>query len=65
MDFPHDERFRRESEKFRLHWNCEDCAFFDAEREACSHGYPAGRHRRARYADPEATLLFCKEFTLF
>ena len=65
MDFPADERFAHESKRFRLKWNCEDCALFDEEGDRCSHGYPDERHRRARYEDPTAALLFCKEFTTF
>mgnify|MGYP000456080803 CR=1 FL=1 len=38
----------------------------DAEKKppVCVHGFPIQRHRRARYDDPEAELLFCKEHVL-
>lgn len=65
MILPQDALFREEAERFRLRWHCEDCALFDPEGERCSHGYPSERHRAARYEDPDAELLFCKEFTLF
>lgn len=28
----------------------------------CAHGYPTDEHREARYDDPEALLVFCKEW---
>lgn len=64
MKIEQDEQFRRQTERFRLKWNCEDCALFDPER-GCAHGFPTERHRRARYRDPFASLLFCKDFELF
>ncbi len=63
MRVPQDQRFRDESVRFELKWNCEDCANFDSER-GCAHAYPTHRHRRSRYDDPEADLLFCKDFEL-
>lgn len=63
MIVPQDALFREQAERYRLRWNCEDCALFDPER-GCAHGFPTERHRRARYDDPEAALLFCKEFDL-
>ena len=64
MRIPQDERFRREREQFRLCFCCEDCALFDPSAERCVHGYPCWQHREARYRDPEADLLFCKDFEL-
>lgn len=64
MIIEQDERFRREREKYRLRFNCEDCALFDPRTERCAHGYPVHKHRAARYEDPDANLLFCKEFDL-
>lgn len=63
MEVVQDERFRQERERFSLRWNCEDCALYDPE-GACAHGFPTQRHRRSRYDDPEAPLLFCKDFEL-
>jgi hypothetical protein len=64
MKLPQDERFRQERARFNLRFTCEDCAHFDPERGRCTHGYPTGGHRLARYDDPSAALLFCKDFTL-
>ena len=64
MIIEQDERFRQERARFRLRFNCEDCALFDPNTERCAHGYPVENHRAARYEDPEARLLFCKDFEL-
>ncbi len=64
MRIPQDEQFRRERERFALRFTCEDCALFDPARERCLHGYPSEHHRAARYEDPEADLLYCKDFDL-
>ncbi len=56
-----DATLRREAERFDLRFRCDDCAHFDAERAACSHGYPTGEHRLP-LAAPE--IVFCKEFEL-
>ncbi|MGD8317236.1 MAG: hypothetical protein PVH21_01700 [Myxococcales bacterium] len=64
MKVEQDEQFRLQRERFRLRWNCEDCALFDRDR-GCAHGFPTHRHRRSRYDDPSADLLFCKDFELF
>jgi hypothetical protein len=64
MIIEQDERFREERRRYRLRFTCEDCALFDEARERCAHGYPTERHRAARYADPTARILFCKEFDL-
>lgn len=63
MKVPQDRRFREQSVEFNLKWNCEDCQNFDREL-GCAHGYPTHRHRRSRYDDPAAELLFCKDFDL-
>jgi hypothetical protein len=57
-----DARFREEREACALRFTCDDCAHFDAERERCAHEYPTDEHRRARYEDPRALLVFCKEW---
>ena len=57
-----DPRFAEEAERFVLRRHCEDCALFDAEKDACAHGFPTAEHRRA--ADPEAPVVFCKDFEL-
>jgi len=56
---PRDERFREESERFALRYECEDCALFDSVR-GCAHGYPSEAHRKSARAT--ADLLFCKDF---
>jgi len=61
---PQDDRFRREWERFDLRFTCEHCAQHDPERDACAHGYPTEAHRRDRYDDPDAPILFCKDFQL-
>jgi hypothetical protein len=53
-----------QDERFRLRFTCEFCALFDEQRETCAHGYPTTEHREARYADPEASIVFCKHFEL-
>jgi hypothetical protein len=57
-----DARLREEARRFALRFACEDCAHFDAHREACVHGYPAAP--RLAEIDEEDELLFCKEFEL-
>jgi hypothetical protein len=64
MIIPQDEQFRREREQYALRFNCEDCAMFEPANGSCAHGYPTERHRKARYEDPDANVLFCKEFDL-
>jgi hypothetical protein len=56
-----DDRLRAEAERFSLRFACEDCAHFDAARDACSHGYPPAP-RRSQLFDRD--LVFCKEFEL-
>jgi hypothetical protein len=61
---PQDGRFREERARFSLRFCCEDCALFDPERVECAHGYPVEEHRRARYEDPDAEIVFCKDWDL-
>lgn len=56
--------FTEERRTFALRFACEDCAYFDAEGERCSHGYPNAEHREAHVAETGASLVFCKEFEL-
>lgn len=63
MEVPQDARFRRERELFRLRFCCEDCVLFDPGR-GCAHRYPTSRHHVSRYDDPDAAILFCKDFEL-
>jgi hypothetical protein len=57
--------FREESARFGLRHACEDCAYFDLEREVCSHGYPTEAHRReASLGSEDAFVVFCKEWEL-
>ena len=63
MKVEQDARFREQRERFHLKWNCEDCVLFDSD-AGCAHGFPTHRHRASRYEDPNADLLFCKDFEL-
>jgi hypothetical protein len=56
--------FRDERVRFGLRFTCEHCTYFDVETQRCTHGYPNDEHREARYVEPSASLLFCKEFEL-
>ncbi|MCA9606122.1 MAG: hypothetical protein KC619_11035 [Myxococcales bacterium] len=62
MRIAQDERFRRERARFALRFCCESCAQFDPDRERCAYRYPIEEHREARYRDPQALLVFCKDF---
>ena len=53
----------REAREFRLEWSCEACAHFDEPGQRCGNGYPVAEHRRVEL-EPDATLVFCKEFEL-
>jgi hypothetical protein len=56
--------FREERRRFALRFTCEDCAQFDPEREQCAHGFPTDEHRLAHYEQPDADIVFCKDFDL-
>jgi hypothetical protein len=58
-----DERLTREVSRYRLRFQCEDCAHFEPERGRCANGYPADPHR-ARPLAGRPSLEFCKEFEL-
>lgn len=62
MRIAQDARFREQRALHVFCFTCEDCAMFDPTSEACAHGYPTGEHRAARYEDPGARLVFCKEW---
>jgi len=64
MRIPQDERFREERVKYRLRFCCEHCGLYDEEGNRCIHGFPTVEHRELRYLDPEARLVYCKEFDL-
>jgi len=64
MKIPQDERFREERERYRLRFCCEDCGLFSEADRRCVHGFPTVEHRRLRYLDPEAAVVYCKEFDL-
>lgn len=64
MQFPPDPVFVSERRRFRLHHTCEMCVYFDVRQQICSHGWPCRKHREAWYAQPKATIVFCKEFEL-
>jgi hypothetical protein len=54
------EQLREEIRHFRLQFACEQCAYFDTNRELCSEGYPNRDHLLVSLLEPE--LLFCKLF---
>jgi len=58
-----DPRFREEAERFALRFACEDCIWYDAEAQRCSHAYPNEAHRRVDL-DAVHHVTFCKEFEL-
>ncbi len=55
----------REAEAYALAWTCDDCAYFEQERETCTHGYPETARRQPAPLRPGDTVSFCKEFELF
>ncbi|MBX3273281.1 MAG: hypothetical protein KF729_23665 [Sandaracinaceae bacterium] len=62
MRIAQDARFREERAQYGLQFCCEGCAAFDPDAPACAYDYPVADHRLARYADPEAELVFCKAY---
>lgn len=64
MKLPQDATFRTQRDRHALRFTCEHCALFDDVRERCAHGFPTDEHRALRYADPEAHVVFCKDFEL-
>jgi hypothetical protein len=65
MRLPRSARFDEEVARFALRFTCEDCAHFDARREACRHFWPTEAHRMERYQAPRREgdeVVFCKEF---
>ncbi|MCD6497934.1 MAG: hypothetical protein J7M25_06450 [Deltaproteobacteria bacterium] len=64
MQFPMDERFLEERERYRLRHTCEYCSFFDAKTGTCRHGWPNEEHREAWYEGAGDRIVFCKEFEL-
>ena len=58
-----DLRLLDEARASSLRFRCDDCAHFDASREACAHGYPADPHRPPPL-HVGAVIVFCKEFEL-
>ncbi len=61
---PVTKEFLAEVQQFNLHFLCEQCAFFDDEREICIHNYPTAPHRQKYFEDNDEkkTLIFCREF---
>ena len=64
MKIAQDQTFRDERERFALRFTCEDCALWDPANDRCAHGFPTREHRRTRYDDAHADVVFCKEFEL-
>lgn len=55
-----DQQLRDETLKFRLHFSCRHCVYFDDVQEVCSEEYPIEEHLSAELEREE--LLFCKLF---
>lgn len=64
MKVPQDAVFRDQRKRYLLRHTCEHCVLFDPATEKCAHGFPLDEHRDAYYRDPEAPVVFCKEFEL-
>ncbi len=62
MRIAQDERFRLEWTQFDLQFCCESCSAFDPDEERCAYRYPVEEHRVARYDDPQAAIVFCKDY---
>ncbi len=58
------ERFAKEVAHVDLKLCCEDCAYFSARTDACSHGWPTAPHRLVALQLAPETVTFCKEFEL-
>jgi hypothetical protein len=58
-----DDLLVEEAARATLRFECDDCAYFDPAREACSHGYPVASHRPGALALGKV-IVFCKEFEL-
>ena len=58
--------FMAEVSRYKFHFLCEQCAYFDSVFETCVHGYPTEPHRSAYFAGCTANkaLIFCREFEL-
>lgn len=58
--------FLAEVKQYKLHFLCEECVYFDDEKEVCVHGYPNIPHRRQYFEqDGEGKILiFCREYDL-
>ena len=64
MKIAQDLRFREQRELFALRFTCEHCALYDPGAVRCAHDWPTEEHRLAWYGDPDAPLVFCKDFHL-
>jgi hypothetical protein len=65
MRLPLGPEFREQCERYRFRFCCEDCTYFDRERQRCVHGWPETQHRLATYREEGCReLVFCKEFEL-
>ncbi len=62
MRIAQDARFRRERAQYDLRFCCEACAVFDPDAARCAYGFPVEEHRLGRLEDPEADVVFCKDY---
>jgi hypothetical protein len=62
VHLPRDDRFDEEAARFGLAFTCDECGHFDRAADACAHEWPTGLHRRERYRERAAEVVFCKEF---
>jgi hypothetical protein len=49
--------------RYRLHYTCESCAYYEPDSASCSEGYPNHEHVE-RPLHPGSELCFCKLFEL-
>jgi hypothetical protein len=71
VKFPLTDQLLAEARRFGLRSACRDCFFWDAQGQACRHGWPDEGQRRwpLDAADPvtgerPTEVAFCKEFEL-
>ena len=64
MKIPAQPCFREQRARFALRFTCEHCALWDEQRDLCAHGFPTAEHRDRHYEQPDAEIVFCKDFEL-
>jgi len=61
---PVTQKFMDEVTHYNFQFLCEQCVFFDEEKDLCAHSYPSAPHRTAYFKDEPIgkVLIFCREF---